>query len=87
MFVDPAVPPGTAAGFAQTPTGVHAEQSGVVIDLPRRGVRLNGELLNLTDKEFAVLHYLMECRGRAVSRLEPLGRRTSSARGEPSWMT
>ncbi len=46
----------------------------VVLDLLRHEVKLNGILLNLTPKEFDLLQYLMENRGRVLSRDQLLDR-------------
>ncbi len=45
---------------------------GVLIDLSRREVYLDGELLNLTYKEFELLNYLVENGQRTVAREELL---------------
>ncbi|MDP5226643.1 MULTISPECIES: winged helix-turn-helix domain-containing protein [Arthrobacter] len=46
--------------------------SGVLIDLARREVHLDGETLNLTFKEFELLNYLVENGTRTVDREELL---------------
>ncbi|MGJ9372824.1 winged helix-turn-helix domain-containing protein [Nesterenkonia sp. CF4.4] len=46
--------------------------SGVLIDLSRREVRLDGEGLNLTFKEFELLNYLVDNGSRTVGREELL---------------
>ncbi len=46
--------------------------TGVLIDLARREVQLDGEVLNLTFKEFELLNYLVENGTRTVSREELL---------------
>ncbi|GAB3271264.1 hypothetical protein GCM10027449_06900 [Sinomonas notoginsengisoli] len=46
--------------------------AGVLIDLARREVHLDGETLNLTFKEFELLNYLVENGARTVSRDELL---------------
>ena len=46
--------------------------SGVLIDLSRREVHLDGETLNLTFKEFELLNYLVENATRTVGREELL---------------
>ena len=53
---------------------VHAapRPSGVLIDLSRREVHLDGETLNLTFKEFELLNYLVENAARTVGREELL---------------
>ena len=51
----------------------HASRpSGVLIDLARREVHLDGETLNLTFKEFELLNYLVENGTRTVGRDELL---------------
>jgi DNA-binding winged helix-turn-helix (wHTH) protein len=49
-----------------------ARPSGVLIDLSRREVHLDGETLNLTFKEFELLNYLVENATRTVGREELL---------------
>jgi len=46
--------------------------SGVLIDLSRREVQLDGEVVNLTYKEFELLNYLVENGARTVGREELL---------------
>ncbi len=46
--------------------------SGVLIDLARREVKLDGENLNLTYKEFELLNYLVDNAARTVGRTELL---------------
>ncbi|MCG2963762.1 winged helix-turn-helix domain-containing protein, partial [Escherichia coli] len=46
--------------------------SGVLIDLSRREVYLDGETLNLTFKEFELLNFLVENGTRTVGREELL---------------
>ncbi|WP_394163375.1 winged helix-turn-helix domain-containing protein [Galactobacter valiniphilus] len=46
--------------------------SGVLIDLSRREVQLDGEVVNLTYKEFELLNYLVENGTRTVGREELL---------------
>ena len=48
------------------------EVGGAVIDLGRREVRAQGEVVDLTAKEFELLRYLAENRGRALSRQQIL---------------
>ncbi len=47
--------------------------TGVLIDLSRREVQLDGQRLNLTFKEFELLNYLVENAARTVGREELLG--------------
>ena len=67
----------TIASRQQRPEPRQAPQqdvrpSGVLIDLARREVHLDGETLNLTFKEFELLNYLVENGTRTVSRDELL---------------
>ena len=48
------------------------EVGGAVIDLGRREVRANGAVVDCTGKEFELLRYLAENRGRAMSRQQIL---------------
>ena len=54
--------------------------SGVLIDLARREVHLDGESLNLTFKEFELLNYLVENGTRTVGRDELLRRPVAERR-------
>lgn len=54
------------------PAASEARPAGVLIDLARREVHLDGETLNLTFKEFELLNYLVENGTRTVSRDELL---------------
>lgn len=56
------------------PTPPAQAASGVLIDLARREVRLDGEGLNLTYKEFELLNYLVDNSSRTVGRDELLQR-------------
>src|SRR5699024_15137 len=58
--------------LAAAPAPVSTRQPGVLIDLARREVLLDGEPLNLTYKEFELLNYLVENGGRTVNREELL---------------
>lgn len=67
----------TVAGNAQArPVPAIADPArhtvGVLIDLSRREVQLDGEILNLTHKEFELLNYLVENGSRTVGREELL---------------
>ncbi|WP_104180600.1 winged helix-turn-helix domain-containing protein [Arthrobacter sp. B0490] len=55
------------------PVAAQARPTGVLIDLSRREVHLDGETLNLTFKEFELLNYLVENATRTVGREELLG--------------
>ncbi|MEV8504071.1 response regulator transcription factor [Actinoplanes sp. NPDC051475] len=50
------------------------EQEGVVLDVARHAATRDGRVLNLTNKEFAVLHVLLAARGRVISAEELLER-------------
>jgi DNA-binding winged helix-turn-helix (wHTH) protein len=64
--------PEQSAGPSVPPASYSA--SGVLIDLARREVQLDGENLNLTYKEFELLNYLVENSSRTVGREELLQR-------------
>jgi DNA-binding response OmpR family regulator len=57
---------------ASTPAPEVLEVGGAVIDLGRREVRANGAVVDCTGKEFELLRYLAENRGRALSRQQIL---------------
>ncbi|MGM7666353.1 winged helix-turn-helix domain-containing protein [Microbacterium sp. A93] len=69
---DPTIQQGTRPDLLQAPAPVSTRQPGVLIDLARREVQLDGEGLNLTYKEFELLNYLVENGGRTVGRDELL---------------
>jgi DNA-binding response OmpR family regulator len=54
---------------ARTETDDETED-GVVVDLARRRVLVNGENAELTQKEFELLNYLIENQGETISRRE-----------------
>lgn len=64
-----AAAPSPAFSHTETPT---SQSTGVLIDLSRREVFLDGEVLNLTYKEFELLNYLVENGARTVGRDELL---------------
>ncbi|MDQ0147452.1 MULTISPECIES: winged helix-turn-helix domain-containing protein [Pseudarthrobacter] len=71
-FGDPTV---NSRQRTETPRPAQAQEprpSGVLIDLARREVHLDGESLNLTFKEFELLNYLVENGTRTVGRDELL---------------
>ncbi|WP_129656655.1 winged helix-turn-helix domain-containing protein [Rothia halotolerans] len=71
---DPTAPrsvPDTAA-VPQAAESKPSQPAGVLIDLSRREVFLDGEVLNLTYKEFELLNYLVENAARTVGREELL---------------
>ncbi|MFB0834951.1 winged helix-turn-helix domain-containing protein [Arthrobacter halodurans] len=61
--------------------------SGVLIDLSRREVHLDGETLNLTFKEFELLNYLVENGTRTVGRDELLSNLWRNAEEVPNERT
>ena len=69
---DPTIQQGARPDLMQAPAPVSTRQPGVLIDLARREVMLDGEGLNLTYKEFELLNYLVENGGRTVGRDELL---------------
>lgn len=69
---DPTMQQSIRPDLAQPPAPVSTRQPGVLIDLARREVLLDGEALNLTYKEFELLNYLVENGGRTVNRDELL---------------
>jgi DNA-binding response OmpR family regulator len=82
VAIAPAGAPGTdlevvrqALGGPSPLSGVHLDpvstgRPGLVIDLGRREVRLDGEPLNLRNKEFELLEYLVEHGDRTMPRPE-----------------
>lgn len=64
-----------------------ARPTGVLIDLARREVQLDGEILNLTFKEFELLNYLVENGTRTVSREELLSSLWRNAEEVPNVRT
>ncbi|MDO5634162.1 MAG: winged helix-turn-helix domain-containing protein [Micrococcus sp.] len=70
---DPTVQGVSRPDLAQAPSPVSTRQPGVLIDLSRREVQLDGENLNLTFKEFELLNYLVDNDERTVGRDELLG--------------
>lgn len=72
-FGDPTVASRQRTDAARAQTVQDSRPTGVLIDLARREVHLDGESLNLTFKEFELLNYLVENGSRTVSRDELLG--------------
>ena len=70
-FGDPTAGPRQRTEAAR-PQPQDTRPSGVLIDLARREVHLDGESLNLTFKEFELLNYLVENGTRTVGRDELL---------------
>ncbi len=71
-FGDPTVLARQRQESARLRTVQEPRPSGVLIDLARREVHLDGETLNLTFKEFELLNYLVEHGARTVGREELL---------------
>ena len=74
-----------AARAAQQPQA--PRPTGVLIDLSRREVHLDGDTLNLTFKEFELLNYLVENGSRTVAREELLSRLWRNAEEVPNERT
>jgi len=71
-FGDPTVNARQRTETARLQQSQDPRPSGVLIDLARREVHLDGESLNLTFKEFELLNYLVENGTRTVGRDELL---------------
>ncbi|MDJ0320486.1 winged helix-turn-helix domain-containing protein [Pseudarthrobacter sp. PS3-L1] len=71
-FGDPTVAARQRAEAARPQLAPESRPTGVLIDLARREVHLDGESLNLTFKEFELLNYLVENGTRTVGRDELL---------------
>ncbi|MGO4383352.1 winged helix-turn-helix domain-containing protein [Specibacter sp. RAF43] len=71
-FGDPTVASRHRPETVRVPVVQEQRPSGVLIDLARREVHLDGETLNLTFKEFELLNYLVENGTRTVGRDELL---------------
>lgn len=71
-FGDPAVLARQRQDTARQRPVPETRPTGVLIDLARREVHLDGETLNLTFKEFELLNYLVEHGTRTVGREELL---------------
>lgn len=71
-FGDPTVAARQRTEAARPAPQQESRPSGVLIDLARREVHLDGESLNLTFKEFELLNYLVENGTRTVGRDELL---------------
>jgi DNA-binding winged helix-turn-helix (wHTH) protein len=71
-FGDPTVNAQKRTETARLQQAAEPRPSGVLIDLARREVHLDGESLNLTFKEFELLNYLVENGTRTVGRDELL---------------
>ncbi|MCQ9165000.1 MULTISPECIES: winged helix-turn-helix domain-containing protein [unclassified Arthrobacter] len=71
-FGDPTVATRQRPEPVRPPVAAEQRPTGVLIDLARREVHLDGETLNLTFKEFELLNYLVENGTRTVGRDELL---------------
>lgn len=71
-FGDPTVASRQRQEPVRVPVAAERRPTGVLIDLARREVHLDGETLNLTFKEFELLNYLVENGTRTVGRDELL---------------
>ncbi len=71
-FGDPTVASRHRQEPVRVPAVAEQRPTGVLIDLARREVHLDGETLNLTFKEFELLNYLVENGTRTVGRDELL---------------
>ncbi|MGA7206258.1 MAG: winged helix-turn-helix domain-containing protein [Specibacter sp.] len=86
-FGDPTVANRQRQEAARVPVAAEQRPSGVLIDLARREVHLDGETLNLTFKEFELLNYLVENGTRTVCRDELLEGLWSNADEVPNERT
>jgi len=86
-FGDPTVAARQRQEAARLPIAQEQRPSGVLIDLARREVHLDGETLNLTFKEFELLNYLVENGTRTVGRDELLEGLWSNADEVPNERT
>lgn len=84
---DPTVSRRPRAETPARPAQASQRLSGVLIDLSRREVHLDGETLNLTFKEFELLNYLVENGSRTVGRDELLGNLWRNAEEIPNERT
>ncbi|NHU86330.1 winged helix-turn-helix transcriptional regulator [Kocuria sp. JC486] len=71
----------------QNPETRASQSAGVLIDLSRREVLLDGDILNLTYKEFELLNYLVENGSRTVGRGELIGSLWCDAEETPNERT
>ena len=86
-FGDPTVAARQRQEAARLPVAQEQRPSGVLIDLARREVHLDGDTLNLTFKEFELLNYLVENGTRTVGRDELLEGLWSNADEVPNERT
>lgn len=69
---DPVIEPMVPLPTPVSGSTIDHQRVGVLIDLSRREVFLDGDLLNLTHREFELLNYLVENGTRTVGRIELL---------------
>lgn len=86
-FGDPTVVSRQRQEPSRVPAAAEQRPTGVLIDLARREVHLDGETLNLTFKEFELLNYLVENGTRTVGRDELLEGLWSNADEVPNERT
>lgn len=86
-FSDPVIEPIAPLPAAGAGSAIDHQRAGVLIDLSRREVFLDGELLNLTHREFELLNYLVENGTRTVGRTELLDSLWGDAEEVPSERT
>ena len=84
---DPVIEPTVPLPTPAWGTTVDHQRVGVLIDLSRREVFLDSDLLNLTHREFELLNYLVENGTRTVGRLELLENLWHDAEEVPSERT
>ena len=77
----------TAAAPVSAREARTTQSVGVLIDLSRREVMLDGSVLNLTYKEFELLNYLVENGSRTVGRTELISSLWSDADETPNERT
>ncbi|QMS55687.1 winged helix-turn-helix domain-containing protein [Glutamicibacter protophormiae] len=86
-FTDPVIEPIAPLPASGGGSTIDHQRVGVLIDLSRREVFLDGELLNLTHREFELLNYLVENGTRTVGRTELLDNLWEDADEVPSERT
>lgn len=86
-FGDPTIAARQRQEAARAQTTQDSRPAGVLIDLARREVHLDGAALNLTFKEFELLNYLVENGTRTVGRDELLGGLWGNAEEVPNERT
>lgn len=86
-FTDPVIEPIAPLPACGAGSRIDHQRVGVLIDLSRREVFLDGDLLNLTHREFELLNYLVENGTRTVGRTELLDNLWEDAEEVPSERT